>query len=191
VAGHELIDAYIGALRRRLPADAVDELADGLCETWQHQRAAGLTPGDAARAAIDEFGSADQVVHGFVANAPGRRIARMLLATGPPVGICWGAGLVIAHAWTWPIPASAGAGFAAALVTVVITLLVAATSARSLRRTWLGFAGGLGLVVLDLTMLAAVLLVAPDPSGPMYLAIPASLARVAVIARSMRVIHAR
>ncbi|MET7970527.1 hypothetical protein [Micromonospora sp. NPDC005305] len=52
IASHHLIDAHLAILARRLPADAVDELADGLTETWQHQLAAGLPPADAARTAL-------------------------------------------------------------------------------------------------------------------------------------------
>ena len=133
----------------------------------------------------------DQVVHAFVANAPGRRTARLLLATGPLVGLCWGAGLVTAHAWTWPVPTTAAVGFAAALITVAGTLLVAATGTGSLRRTRLGIAGSLGLFVLDVTMLAAVVLMAPVLSWPMYAAIPASLARMVFAVRSIPAIRGR
>jgi hypothetical protein len=191
MAGHELIAAYLAALRRRLPADAVDELADGLHESWHRHRAAGLPPAEAARATIAEFGTVEQVVHAFVVDAPGRRTARLLLATGPFVGLCWGAGLVTAHAWAWPVPRAAAVGFAVALITVAGTLLIAATGTGSLRRTRLGLAGGLGLVVLDLTMLAAVLLVAPALSWPLYAAIPASLARIAFTARSIPAVRGR
>lgn len=179
MASHELIDAYLTALGRRLPADAVDELADGLHEAWHHHRAAGLPPGEAARAAIAGFGTVEQVLRAFVVNAPGRRTARLLLATGPPVGVCWGAALVTARAWAWPVPAVAAIGFWVALVAVAGTLLVAATGTTSLQRARLGLAGGAGLLLLDLAMLAAVLLVAPSLSWPMYAAIPASLARIA------------
>lgn len=185
MAGHQLIDAYLATLRRRLPADAVDELADGLHESWHHHRAEGLPPTGAARAAIAEFGTVEQVVRAFVTNAPGRRAARLLLATGPLVGVSWGAGLVTAHVWTWPVPFSAAVCFAAALISVAAILLVAATGTGSLRRTRLGMAGGLGLFILDATMLAAVVLMAPELSWPMYAAIPASLARMAYTARSL------
>jgi hypothetical protein len=107
VAGHQLIDDHLSRLARRLPADTVDELADGLTETWQHHLAAGLHTDEAARAAIGEFGTPDQITAAFIAQAPGRRTARMLLATGPPIGLCWGASLVTAQVWTWPIPVAA------------------------------------------------------------------------------------
>ncbi|GAA0939988.1 hypothetical protein GCM10009558_054310 [Virgisporangium aurantiacum] len=188
MAGHELIDDYLAELARRLPADAVDELADGLLETWHHRRAAGLPPRDAAQAAIEEFGTADQVVRAFVTHAPGRRTARWLLATGPLVGMLWGIGLVAAQVWTWPVPAEVGAAYAATLAAVVGLLAIAATATGSLRRTQLGAVGGSGLVLLDLTMLATVLLAAPGPAWPMLAAIPASLIRVGLTARTLPVI---
>ena len=40
MASHDLIEAYLAELRRRLPADTVDELADGLIETYDGQRSA-------------------------------------------------------------------------------------------------------------------------------------------------------
>jgi hypothetical protein len=191
LASHELIDAYRASLGRRLPAETVDELVDGLHESWHHHCATGLPPAEAARAAVTEFGTVEQVVRAFVINAPGRRTARLLLATGPLVGVCWGAGLGAAHAWDWPVPTGAAVGFAAALIAVAGTLLIAATGTGSLRRTRLGVVGGLGLVVLDLTMIAAVLLVAPAMSWPMYAAIPASLGRIAFAVCSIPAIRGR
>jgi hypothetical protein len=184
MASHQLIDAHLADLARRLPADAVEELADGLTETWQHHLSAGLPPADAAGAAITEFGSPEQITEAFVAHCPGRRTARVLLATGPLVGACWGASIAAAHAWTWPVPAPAAAVFGLALLSVVATLLAAATSRRSYRRARLGTAGGLGLVGLDLTMLTAVLLLAPTLVWPMLVAIPVSLARIGLTLRS-------
>ncbi|GAA3343900.1 hypothetical protein GCM10020358_44940 [Amorphoplanes nipponensis] len=186
MAGHELIDGHLAALARRLPAGAVGELADGLTETWEHHLGAGLPPAAAARAAIAEFGAPEQIVAAFVAAAPGRRTARMLLATGPLVGACWGATLLAAGARAWPAPAPAAAlVVAAVLLAVVAALVVAATSRRSYRRTRLGAAGGCALIALDATMLTAVLLLAPGPAWPMLLAVPASLARIGLTARAL------
>jgi len=185
VASHQLIDAHLAVLARRLPADAVHELADGLIETWQHHLAAGLPSADAARAAIAEFGTVDQITDAFVTQSPGRRTARMMLATGPLVGACWGASLVVAHAWTWPVTAAAAAVFGLALLAVVAALVTSATSRRSYRRARLGAAAGLGLVALDVAMLAAVLLVAPTLVWPMLVAVPVSLARIGLTLRSL------
>ncbi|MBM0224377.1 permease prefix domain 1-containing protein [Micromonospora sp. ATA51] len=185
MASHQLIDAHLGVLARRLPADAVDELADGLTETWRHHLAAGLPPADAARAAIAEFGTVDQITDAFVVHSPSRRTARMLLATGPLVGACWGATLVAGHAWKWPVPPPAAAIFGLALLAVVAALVTSATSRRSYRRARLGDAGGLGLVALDVAMVAAVLLVAPTLVWPMLVAVPVSLARIGLTLRSL------
>ena len=182
MAGHHLIDAYVEELARRLPADTVDELADGLHETWRRHLDAGLSAPVAARAAIAEFGTPAQVTDAFVAYSPGRRTARTLLATGPVVGVCWGSSLVAAEAWTWPVPAAVGVVFVVTLLSVVGCLLAAATSRHSYRRARLGGVGGAGLVVLDMVMLAAVLVVAVFV-WPMVFAVAASVARVAMVAR--------
>jgi hypothetical protein len=183
MASHRLIEEHLAVLADRLPADAVAELTDGLVETWRHQLATGSPPDTAARAAIAEFGDPDRITRAFVAQAPGRRTALALLATGPLVGMCWGASLVAARVWTWPIPTVGVAVFALALLAVAATLAAAATSRRSYRRTRLGTAGGAGLVVLDALMLVAVITVAPVLVWPMAVAIPASLARIGLTVR--------
>jgi hypothetical protein len=185
MASHRLIDDHLAALARALPADTVEELADGLAETWQHHVADGLTPTAAAQAAIAEFGTPEQITHAFVAQAPGRRTALLLLATGPMVGAAWAGSLITAHAWAWPVPFAAKAAFGLALLAVVATLLTAATSRRSYRRTRLGTAAGLGVVVLDTAAVAAALLAAPTLAWPMAVAIPASLARSGLALRSV------
>jgi hypothetical protein len=191
VAGHELITAHLAALARRLPADAVDELADGLVETWQQHLAAGLPPTRAAHAAVDEFGTVDQIVGAFVTHCPARRTARTLLATGPLAGVCWGATLASAHAWTWPVPTVAVAVGGAVLVAVVAALVASATSRTSYRRARLGTAGSLGLAALDATMLATVLILAPAPVWPMVAAVPVSLARIGLTLGVLRTAPAR
>jgi hypothetical protein len=191
VAGHQLIDDHLARLARHLPAGTVDELADGLTETWHHHLAGGLPPAAAAQAAIGEFGTPEQISGAFIAQAPGRRTARLLLATGPPIGICWGASLITAQVWTWPIPAAAAATLAAALLAVVAALALAATSRRSYRRTRLGAVGGLGLLTLDAAMLAGVILVAPTLVWPMAVAIPASLARIGLTLRTLPTVLSR
>jgi hypothetical protein len=185
MASHQLIDTYLAELAGRLPADAVDELADGLLESWHHHVERGLTPTGAAHAAIAEFGTTAQITGAFVAQANGRRTARMLLGTGPIYGACWGASLIAARVWTWPVPTAVTAGFAATLLTVVVCLVVAATSRHNYRRTRLGNLGATGLVALDVAMLAVVLLAAPAFVWPMMLAVPASLARVGITLRRL------
>ncbi len=185
MASHELIDTYLAGLARRLPADSVDELTDGLIETWHYHLGRGLTDERAAYAAIADFGSANRVTDEFVAQAPGRHIARLLLATGPVMAACWGASLITAKVWTWPIPVSVGAVYAVVLIAVVAILIAAATSRHSYRRARLGVAGALALVVLDATMIATAMALVPMPVWPMALAIPASVARIGFTVRSM------
>lgn len=185
MAGHQLIDDYLTSLARRLPDEVVDELADGLAETFQHHRDTGLAPELAARAAIGEFGSTQRVTEAFVAQAPGRRTAVLLLASGPLFGACWGASLITAQVWTWPVPTTTVGAFAIVLLAVVATLVLAATGRRSYRRTRLGGVGGIGLLVLDTAMLAGVVLIAPTLVWPMAIAIPASLTRIGLTLRAL------
>jgi hypothetical protein len=180
MASHELIEEYLADLAGRLPANAVDELADGLAETWQHHLRTGLAPTAAAHAAITEFGSITQVTDAFVTVAPGRRLSRILLATGPLVGASWGISLAVAQVRTWPVPFPAAAGYLLLLLAVVAALIAAATSHHSYRRTRLGVLAAYGLIALDLGMIAASLHLTAFV-WPMAIAIPASLTRVAVV----------
>ena len=59
-----------------------------LLETYQHHLASGTGDQDAARAALAEFGDIEMVAGEFTRQAPGRRAARLLLATGPVAGLC-------------------------------------------------------------------------------------------------------
>jgi hypothetical protein len=181
VADHDLIGGYLAGLAGRVPRDAVDELADGLIETWQHHQRAGLDPTTAAEAAIAEFGSVERVGEAFVTAAPGRRVSRLLLASGPVVGAWWGVSLAADHAWSWPADARVVAGCVLLLPAVVLCLLAAATTRHSYRRTRLGIFGACGVVALDLGMVAAALLLAPVLIWPMAVAVPISLTRVAVV----------
>lgn len=179
--GHPLIRTYLDELRS-LPADAVDELTDGLTDTYDHHRARGLAPDDAARAAIAEFGTAAQVRTAFDAIAPGRRAARRLLAAGPLVGLCWATALISARAWTWPIPAWAPPLVGALLVTV-IALLAAAARGRRLRHAALPGAGG--VILLDVLVVIGALAAAPTLPWPLRLAILGSLTRAALTAQAL------
>lgn len=185
MAGHVLIDTHLATLAGRLPPGAVDELADGLTETYQHHLARGLDPDAAATAAVAEFGDPDQILAAFTRQAPGRRAALALLATGPLFAACWGPSLIMSHAWAWPVPIGAEVAFGLALLGIVAILAIAGTSQHDYGRTRLAAAGGIGLIVLDAAMLAAVVLAAPTLVWPMALAIPASLARIAFTARSV------
>ncbi|HEU5160722.1 MAG TPA: hypothetical protein VFU43_27240 [Streptosporangiaceae bacterium] len=198
MAGHRLsgghpapLARYLAELSGPLPADVVEELGDGLADTWRHYRELGLSPAAAADAAIADFGTPGQTIAAFVAHSPGRRLARTLLATGPVMAVCWGSALIAAHAWDWPVTAAAKAAFAVTLLAVVAVLVAAATSRYSLGRTRLAAAGALGLLVLDAAMLAAAVLIAPALAWPMAAAIAASLARIALTLRALPTALAR
>lgn len=183
MAGHPLIQDHLATLARQLPADVVDELADGLTETWHRHLAAGLAPAEAARAAITEFGTPAQITDAFVTQSPGRRAALLLLATGPIAGVSWGSTLVTSHAWTWPVPTAAAGLFGCLLLGAVAALLVAATARHNYRRTRLAGVGGLLVIALDITMLTTVLLVAPAPVWSLLAAVALSLGRIALTTR--------
>src|SRR5260370_2880048 len=129
-----LINAYLAGLHQRLPAAVADEAADGLIETYEHHLATGSGEQAAAHAAVAEFGDLPLVVSEFTRQAPGRRAARMLLATGAVVGACWAAALILSRAWTWPGPGPVRPTFGAILLLAVITRAVAAARRRSHRR---------------------------------------------------------
>jgi hypothetical protein len=185
MAGDELIERYLATLRVRLPAGTIEELADGLSEAHRRYHASGLDPDAAARAAITEFGEPDVVLAAFVRQAPGRRAAVGLLCSGPLVGGCWAMSLVLGRAWSWPLPPGVRIIFGSVLTAAVILLVLAATGRRSLRRTRLAAAGGLGLICLDAAALAIVALTTPAFVWPMVLAIPGSLLRMTLTARAM------
>jgi len=150
-----------------------------------HQRRYAAVPDSvpAARAAIVEFGGADLIVAAFVVRSPGRRVARVLLGTGPAVGACWAATLVTGHAWTWPVPAPLRLAFGLGLLAVVATLAVAATGRRSYRRARLGAVACLALIAIDGAALTTVGLTAPMVGWPLALAVAASATRLALTAR--------
>lgn len=184
MADHVLIDAYLATLAGRLPADAVDELADGLAETYQRNQARGLDAHSAATTAIAEFGRPAEVTTAFVRNAPGRRIAIRLLATAPVFAALWGATLITAQAWTWSVPVAAAPVFAICLATIAGSLLVVVTC-RLPSRTRLATPAGTGLILLDLGMLTTLVIADPGPTWPMAPAVAASLIRVVLTARAL------
>lgn len=153
-----------------------------LIETYDHHRARGNDPDQAARAAIQEFGTAEQIIAAFDRIEPGRSASRRLLASGPLVGLGWGAALVSSRVWTWSIPTWTSPVLAGSLMTVIALLLVAAKSRRFRHAAPLG-AGG--LILLDILAISGVLTTAPAMSWPLRLAILASLARAYLSARTL------
>ncbi len=181
MAGHPLIEAHLSALGRRLPPGVVDELADGLWETWRRHLDNGVPLEEAAEAAVAEFGTVHEITEAFVTHAPGRRTALLLLATGPVVGACWGTALGTAHAWTWPVPTPVAVVIGLAFVAVLASLGIAATSRHSYRRTRVGAVGALGLAGLDAAVLGTLVLASPALGWPLLAAVPLSLGRIALV----------
>jgi uncharacterized membrane protein len=186
-----LIASYVTGLRRKLPGAIADEAAEGLLETYQHHRASGAGDHRAARAAVAEFGNLATVVDEFTRQAPGRRAARLLLATGPVAAVCWAAALITSRAWTWPAPGSVLLGFGAVLVVTVAALLTAATSRHSYHRTRLAVIACPALLALDAAAVTYVLAAAPDLTGAMLAAVCVSVARMALTARTLPGLAAR
>jgi hypothetical protein len=94
VEAHRLIEDYLAELRAagRMAADDGDEVADGVWETLESHRRRGLSPAEAARAALAEFGSVETVAPAFwleTRRVDTHRLGRRLLATGPLVGVLW------------------------------------------------------------------------------------------------------
>jgi hypothetical protein len=173
-----VIAGYLAGLHRRLPAALADEAADGLIETFEYQIAAGAGEHEAARAALAEFGDLATVVGEFTRQSPGRRTARLLLATGPFAGLCWAAALIVGRAWTWPVPATVRFSFGAVLLLALLALLAAATSRYSYQRTRLTVFSGPALIVLDAAAITAAVLAAPALTWALDIAVGVSLGRI-------------
>ena len=180
-----LITGYLTGLRRSLPAPVADEAADGLIETYEQHLAAGAGDQQAARAALADFGDLAIVVGEYTRQAPGRRAARLLLATGPVVGTCWAAALVSSRAWTWPL------AFGAALLLAVLLLLAAATSRHGYQRTRLAIIASPVIIALDATAVAIALTAAPALTPALLIAMALSLSRIAVTTQALHRLAAR
>ena len=186
-----LISGYVAGLRERLPAAIADEAADGLTETYEQHLASGAGEQEAARSALAEFGDMAMVISEFTWQAPGRRAARLLLATGPVAGACWAAALILGRAWTWPVPATARLAFGAVLLLAVLALLAAATSRHSYRRTRLAMLAGPIILALDAAAVAAIALAAPALTWALGTAAAVSLSRIALTTWTLPRIAAR
>ncbi|MGC4940022.1 permease prefix domain 1-containing protein [Kribbella sp. DT2] len=184
MADHDLIHNYLDELGRLLPATAVEELADGLDETFQHHLRRGLSPADAAQSAINDFGGPTEVTTAFARQSPGRRTAVALLITAPIFAVLWATTLTTAQAWTWQIPPGAAAFYGAVLLAVAATLLTVAKS-NTPGTGRLAAPASIVLILLDLGMLAVIATTATAVTWPMAFAVPASLARTALTARNL------
>jgi hypothetical protein len=186
MAGHELIDAQLALLARRLPAQAVEELADGLAEAYEAHLAALGEPGAAARAALAEFGDADVITAAFVRDSPWRRTSLALLATGPIMALLWGATLISARMWTWPIAPSLRIAYGLVLAATALTLLVVVREKHAYRRPQTAtLAAAIALILLDAGMLTAAVASMPLPAWPLALAASASLIRITLTVRAL------
>jgi hypothetical protein len=186
VPGPSLIQEYRAALSALLPARIIDELADGLAETYDSYLSQGLSPDAAACAALAEFGEPEIVAAAFTRASPGRRTARLLLATGPAVGACWGAVLVADRAWSRTIPATVPLLLGMTLIAVIAMLAIAALAPRYRPARRACAAACAGLVILDAAAVIAVLLSARSVPWPAFLAVAASGCRIAFSTRAMR-----
>jgi hypothetical protein len=186
--GPGLIEDYRAAVSGQLPASIVDELADGLAETYDSYLDQGLSPDAAARAAVAEFGEPALVIASFTRASPARRIARRLLMTGPVVGACWGAVLVAGRAWTWPVPIAVRVLLGMTLAGAVALLAAAAVLPRYRPARCAATAACAGLTAVDVAAVAAVTVLARHAPWPVLLAVPASASRIAFTTRAMRAV---
>jgi hypothetical protein len=186
-----LIRDYLAVLAAQLPAPIVEELADGLAETYQSYLRQGLPPGLAAESAVAEFGGPHLIVAEFARVNPARRGARRLLLTGPVVGGCWAAVLITGRAWAWPIPLPARIGFGLVLLTVIGLLAAAALGTRYQAAARAGIAGCLGIAAIDTIAITSAMLASPAVTLVMIGAMTASTARIALTMQALRPILTR
>ncbi len=182
MAEHRLIAAYRDDLLRRLPAHLADEVFDGLSDAAEKYLGEGLTTDQAARAAVDEFGNARAVAAAFRRACPAWRAARALIMTGPLVGGWWAAALIADHAWEWPVPVAVRLFVAVVLPSSVILLVVSVLTQRyqAVRRA--GIAGCLGLLAVDVSVIATAIQLAPGIRWLLVVAASLSAGRLAFVA---------
>jgi hypothetical protein len=184
--GPGLIARYLDALAGQLPGPVVEELADGLEETYRRHLSLGLTPEAAAEAAVTEFGDPDLIAAEFARAHPARRAARRLLVIGPAVGLFWAIALITGRAWTWPVPLAARIVPGVTLLAVVALLAVAARGIRYRPVGRAGTAGCVGTAALDAFMIVGVLAADPAATWALAVAMTASAARLGLSARLLR-----
>jgi hypothetical protein len=210
------IGSYLAAVASGLtgPArtrrDILAELGAGVADAADAHRRAGLDAARAARAAIAEFGSPDQVAAGFraeLAAAQARRTALTLMTVGPLTGMLWLAAALASHIgrlappWEWAgLPA--GARLATHLAAIALAAAIGTTlftlAATGRLNRWLptrpassaAIAAG-SLAAADIAILAAlVILATATPSRlaalPLAAVGTASLTRLSLAARAAR-----
>lgn len=181
MADHRLIAAYRHDLLARLPAELAEEVSDGLTDAQEEYVRRGLSPDQAAAAAVAEFGHPGTVADAFRSASPVLRLARILIATGPVVGACWAAALITARAWDWSIPLAAPVLVGLLLAASVAMLATASLTPRyqSLRRA--GFAGCFAIAVLDVTVITTAMLLALDARWLVAIATSLSAVRLTFV----------
>lgn len=214
----QAVEHYLAEVAARLPGPArahssiVAELRSGLLDATDTHRSAGLLPAEAAAAAIREFGDPGQIADAFlpeIAASHARRVAAVLLVTGPLVGLLWLATATASHLairiatfWHWTTPsAGLGAGIQLVAAAVAVTACAGAAGIAVTGRLsrWLpavprraplaaaiaGF-GAVGADGLGLVLLAAELAALPGKVSalPAAAAAAASLARLLIASRA-------
>jgi hypothetical protein len=186
VAGHPLIDQRLAALRRALPTDLIDELADGLHASYHDHLTTTGDPDTAAHAAVTGFGDTDTILAAYLDAAPARRTARLLLACGPVTGAAWAAALLTAPAWIGQAPLPVRLLLGATVVALAALLATAATGPRRYRLLAPCTAAACtGTLALDTTMITFGLLTGPTTHPALVLALAASTARALLVARRL------
>lgn len=177
---------------RRRRATILAELRDGLDQATEDNITAGLTPDQAAAAAITQFGNPRAVGDAFggeLATAYARRTIAWFIVTGPLVGIWW---LLLLQPSPWRTGLIALLAAIPVLPLIVIAIATAggtfATTGRLMR--WLPETGSRRAlaattaiaamcIIGDLTMIN-IFVVSGAPTRPLaVIAIAASLTRIA------------
>jgi hypothetical protein len=194
------VAAQLYGPRRR--AEILAELRDGLHQATEDNIAAGLSPDQAAMAAITQFGAPEAVADAFsgeLATAYARRTIAWFIATGPLVGIWW---LLLLRPSPWRTGLIALIAAIPVLPLIVIAIATAggtfATTGRLMR--WLPETGprralaattaiATLCIIGDLTMIN-IFVVSGAPTRPLaVIAIAASLTRITCSITTVR--HAR
>ncbi|GAA4485549.1 hypothetical protein GCM10023191_010380 [Actinoallomurus oryzae] len=215
-AGPEVIAAYLDEIAARLngPArarrDIIAELRAGLADASDAHRSAGLSPLQAARAAVGEFGDAARVAEGFraeLAAAQARRVVLPLVTAGPLIGLLWvatamtgGIGGRPVPPWHWDGPPAGARPVVHLAVIALATAIAGALFTVAATGRFTGRLPGRPLVTaaiaaggtapIDLTLLVLFAVQAAAPAGiaafPAGAAAAASLARLAFTGRAVR-----
>jgi len=214
------IEAYLCQIAAALPGparnrdDIIAELRSGLLDAADAYCAGGYTPGEAAAAAVAEFGDPRQVAAAFrpeIAARQARRLALTLITTGPLIGLLWITAATASHVairdappWHWPgMPPAApvavplfGAIFLTFVSAAAATVAATGPLARwlpSSHRTAPATAAIAGFAAAAADLAALILLASKLASAPASLApVPvlaaaaASLTRITLARRAAR-----